>query len=374
MPTAYDRKLKEFSQRFDNSFEDVAAQCRGAFLRAFPMSRLKDLTLDDYVIGKGTPSFCTYVEAKTKPWANILGATAIKFGIYFGKTKSDASMKYRWQRRFSTKEKAFAGMKTSLLDLLDAGRSQRFSEIDHIEISQNFKAKILSLYFPELYLNVCSREHIEALSMELGIPENLPVSEQQHLLLQAKRENPVTSSWSNPKFMTFLYNSYIRPNDKQEHVSERRKTNHRRVDINEMLENRKRIGELSEAFALKWEKDRLRGAGHRDLVKLIEDRRDKPGYGYDFLSHSEPGKERLIEVKSAGRIRTSPGFRFFLSEHEHKTSRTAHARDSYYFYLVFFDQEGSPNDLRAWKADELYAVSDLGPNGYVVSFDWEDAE
>ncbi len=374
MPTAYDTRLKEFSQRFDNSFEDIAAQCRGAFLRAFPMSRLKDLTLDDYVMGKGTPSFCTHVEAKTKPWANILGATAMKFGIYFGKAKPDTTMRYRFQKRFNTKEQAFATVKKNLLDLIDAGRSQRFSDIDDIEISQNFKAKILSLYFPELYLNVCSREHIEALSMELGIPDDLAVSEQQHLLLQAKLESSITKSWSNPKFMTFLYNTYIRPPDKQEHVSARRKKNHRRVDIDEMLENRRRIGELSEAFALKWEKERLLGAGHKGLVKLIKDRRDKPGYGYDFLSHSEPGNERLIEVKSAGKIRTSPGFRFFLSENEHKISRTAHARDSYYFYLVFFDQEGSPYDLRAWKADELYAVSDLGPNGYVVSFDWEDAE
>lgn len=141
-----------------------------------------------------------------------------------------------------------------------------------------------------------------------------------------------------------------------------------------MLENRKRIGELSEAFALKWERERLLGAGHKKLARLIKDCRNTPGCGYDFLSYTEPGKERLIEVKSAGRIRTASGFRFFLSETEHKTSRTAHVRDSYCFYLVFFDPEGSPFELRAWKAEELYAISDLGPNGYVVSFDWENSD
>jgi uncharacterized protein DUF3883 len=372
MSANYDTKLKEFDRRFDSSFEDVSAQCRGAFLRAFPMNRLKHLTLGDYVMGKGTPSFCTYVEAKTKPWANILGATAIKFGIYFGKTKSDATMRYRFQKQFNTKEQAFASVKQNLLDLIEAGRSQRFSGIDEIRISQTFKGKILSLYFPELYLNVCSEEHIEALSMELSISDNLPVSEQQHLLLQAKLENNITKSWSNPKFMTFLYNTYVRAANEQKHVSALRKKHHRKVDIDEMLENRKRIGELSEAYALKWEKDRLLGAGHKKLVKLIKDCRNTPGCGYDFLSHTEPGKERLIEVKSAGRIRTASGYRFFLSETEHKTSRTAHLRDSYYFYLVFFDPEGSPFGLRAWK--ELYAISDLGPNGYVVSFDWENVD
>ncbi|QQO35378.1 DUF3883 domain-containing protein [Bradyrhizobium diazoefficiens] len=374
MPPAYDAKLKEFSQRFDSSFEDVAAQCRGAFLRAFPIDRLKNLTLDGYVMGKGTPSFCTYVEAKTKPWANILGATAMKFGIYFGKAKPDTTMKYRFHKRFSSKEQAFTAVKMNLLDLIDAGRSQRFSDIDDIEISQNFKAKILSLYFPELYLNVCSKEHIETLSTALGLPEDSAISEQQHLLLQAKLENRITKSWSNPKFMTFLYNTYIRAPDEQKHVSALHKRNHRRINIDEMLENRNKIGKLSEDFALKWEKERLEGADHKALIKLIKDCRDMLGCGYDFVSYTAPGKERFIEVKSAGKNRTAPGYRFFLSETEHKISLTANARDSYYFYLVFFDQDGKPYDLRAWKAEELYAISDLGPNGYVVSFDWEDAE
>jgi hypothetical protein len=221
---------------------------------------------------------------------------------------------------------------------------------------------------------VCSREHIEALSIELGIPEDLAVSEQQHLLLQAKLDNRITKSWSNPKFMTFLYNTYLRSADEQKHVSAVRKKNHRRINIDEMLENRNRIGELSETFALKWEKERLEGAGHKTLIKQIKDYRDRLGCGYDFLSHTEPGKERFIEVKSAGKIRTSSGFRFFLSDTEHKISLTADARDSYYFYVVFYDQDGKPYDLRVWKAEELYAISDLGPNGYVVSFDWEDAE
>ncbi|MGB6657947.1 MAG: hypothetical protein WBE90_02330, partial [Xanthobacteraceae bacterium] len=142
---------------------------RGAFLRAFPISRLAHLTLDDYVIGKGTPTFCAYVEAKTKPWANILGATATKFGIYFGKTKSDATMRYRFVKRFKTKEQAFATVKTNLLELIDAGRSLRFSDVDENPLSQMFKAKILSLYFPDKYLNVCSKDHIRDLASEFGI-------------------------------------------------------------------------------------------------------------------------------------------------------------------------------------------------------------
>jgi hypothetical protein len=369
-----DAQLRKFDGDFDSSFEDVAAQSRGAFLRAFPIRRLERLTLDDYVIGKGTPTFCAYVEAKTKPWANILGATAIKFGIYFGKTKSDATMRYRFVKRFKTKEQAFTTVKTELLELIETGRSQRFPDVDDNPLSQMFKAKILSLYFPDKYLNVCSKDHIQALASEFGISDNAFVSEQQHLLLEEKLKNRITKDWSNPKFMTFLYNTYIRDPGERMHLKTFRKKKHPKINVDEMLEDRKKIGEMSEDFALKWEKERLFGAGHKSLIRLIEDRRDTPACGYDFLSHTEPGRERFIEVKSAGRNRAGAGYRFFLSETQHETSLTSDVQDHYYFYLVFYDKDGNPSDLRAWKAEELYAIGELGPNGYVVAFDWKDAE
>jgi hypothetical protein len=262
-------QLREFDMEFDSSFEDVAAQSRGAFLREFPVSRLKRLTLNDYVIGKGTPTFCAYVEAKTKPWANILGATAIKFRVYFGKTKSDEKKQYRFVKKFKTKEQAFATVKKNLLELIDAGRSQRFSDVDAIPFSQMFKAKILSLYFPDKYLNVCSKDHIRDLASQLDIPGGKSVSEQQHLLLQAKLQNRITKDWSNPKFMTFLYNTYIRNSADRMHLKKFCKKRYPKVNVDEMLENRRKIGEVSEKFALKWEKERLSGAGHKNPIRLI---------------------------------------------------------------------------------------------------------
>jgi hypothetical protein len=95
--------------------------------------------------------------------------------------------------------------------LIEAGKSLRFADIDENPLSQLFKAKILSLYFPDKYLNVCSAEHIEELSEKLGLPSDTFVSEQQHQLLQAAWKTPITSNWSNPKIMTFLYNTFSYP-------------------------------------------------------------------------------------------------------------------------------------------------------------------
>jgi hypothetical protein len=83
------------------------------------------MTLDEYVVGHHDPSFCNLVESGTKAWANIQGATSFKFGIYFGKTKSDPTRKYRFTEKFGTTEKdAFAAVKAALLDLVALGAKE----------------------------------------------------------------------------------------------------------------------------------------------------------------------------------------------------------------------------------------------------------
>jgi Domain of unknown function (DUF3883) len=363
--------IDEFNAQYDTSAEDQANQARGEFLLAFPSNGLPALTLDGYVIGTKKPTFCTYVEVKTKLWANIFGTTAPKFGIYFGRTKTDPSMRYRFTRKFGDDaDTAFISVKKCLIELVADGAARHFAEVDANKLSQMFKAKILSLYFPELYLNICSGEDIEHLASELGLPEDIPRSEQQHLLLEAKFANGATRDWSNPKFMTFLYNTYLEP-EKKRHLKPFRGRRPPKIDIDEMLENRRLIGEVSEKFALEWEKKRLLGSGFEELINAIEDRRNTPGCGYDFRSHSRPNEERYIEVKSVGRNFGINGYRFFLSSREHAISLSDGHKDKYYFYLVFYNEK-SPVLVEAWKATDLYAISELGPDGYVVAFDRED--
>lgn len=334
------------------------------------------MTLDEYVIGKGTASFCACVEAKTKSWANIQGATANKFGIYFGKTKSDFLMQYRFTKKFGkTKSEAFNGVKEALLNLVKAGESKNFSEIDENRLSQMFKAKILSLYFPELYLNVCSSEHLEQISLEMGIPEQRFVSEYQNLLVEKKSANKITKYWSNPKFMSFLYAKYIYGNlntSPSVTVKKPRKKSRRRVNFEDIAANRDAIGKASEEFAIEWERNRLIGLGYQEQAAKIEDRRDIPSYGYDYLSFSAPGHERYIEVKSVGRDRKEKCFRFYLSETELSVSNSAESSGDYYFYLVFYSNDGKPCDVLARHAKEFYSSSEISPCAYVVRFDLED--
>lgn len=372
--TRSDKQLKDLSKfeaEYDSSHEDSALQTRGLFIRKFPLHSLDKLTLDEYVVGHNDPSFCNLAESGTKAWANIQGATSFKFGIYFGKTKSHPTRKYRFTDKFGTNVKeAFAAVKAALLDLVALGATSRpdFAAIDSNPLSQMFKAKILSLYFPERFLAVCSSEHLEMLGEIMGFSEGLPFSQYQNLLLEAKRGDPTTRKWSEPKFMAYLYKVYVRGERAIEPPIEKpRVKKHRRVDFEDMQKQKGEIGRLAEEFALKWEKERLAGASLEHLISKIEDRRDRPGYGHDFLSYSAEDEHRYIEVKCVAKL--SDGYRFFLSENEHQTSLSAEHRSGYYFYLVFFDGSRNPVELLAIFADQLYPKAELSPSSYEVRFD-----
>lgn len=368
-----DKQLQAFEQIYDATHEDIAAQTRGQFLESFPLINLPGIEIDDYVIGRKRPTFCTHVEAKTRPWANIQGATANKFGIYFGKTKTDPEQTYRFTRKFgNTKEEAFSSVKDALLSLASMAQSSDldFDAIDANPLSQMFKAKILSLYFPDIFLNVCSAEHLELLGTELGYAEGLPSSQYQYLLVEEKNANRITRDWSNPKFMMFLYDAFIRADHKPSSAVQRprKKAVHRKVNFEDIQTQRDSVGRAAEEFALAWEKQRLEGAGMAQLISKIDDRRDRPGFGYDFLSHTSLKQQRYIEVKSVGRLPSGEGHRFFLSDNERVVSMSTRHRENYFFYLVFFDKDGQPEELRPICADELYQRSEVSPASYVVRF------
>src|SRR5690606_21524301 len=127
----------------------------------------------DYVIGTQEDTFCAMAEAKTRKWANIQGASASKFKLYYGKRKPETELKYRFTKQFSNENEAFRYIKATLLDLVRLAQESpiNFEAIDAVDISQMFKAKILSLYFPERFANICSGEDLILIAKELSLDE-----------------------------------------------------------------------------------------------------------------------------------------------------------------------------------------------------------
>ena len=364
--------LKSFDLSYDPMHEYKANRSRAEFIKSFPISSIGKMKLPDYVIGHQTPTFCAHVEAKTRLWANILGATAIKFGIYYGKTAKDEIPAYRFSKKFGTsKSTAYHAVRTAIVDLIDEGGKDDpdFALIDANKLSQLFKAKILSLYFPERFLNVCSSEHLRLIGEKFGYKNNLLDSEYQHILLIEKARNAITKNWSNPKFMSLIYKTYINvastaPNP----IKSAREKSHPEVNFEDMQAQWKLIGKAAEEFALEWEKQRLGDAGLKKLIEKIDDRTKRPSYGYDFLSHSSVAEERFIEVKSVAKTSKNGDYRFYLSANEHAVSLTKKHCDEYFFYLVFFNSDSKPESLLAVRANSFYSEIIPEMASYIARF------
>lgn len=367
------KSIAAFEKAFNPEFEERALTARAEFMRAFPVARLSSMRLSEYSIGRGRDTFCSWVEPRTKEWAFITGATAHKFGIYFGVEKHDQETpRYRVTAKVADSEtnpsKAFRVLRRKLLKLLDDGKQLRFDAIDESDLSQMFRAKILSLYYPHLYLNVCSDDTIQLFGDELGIEDTPTYSEMQHELLRFKKNKAVTRNWSNPKFMAYLHYLFLPAKGIGLFPpGERKSREERKVDWELLNARRAAIGKTSEAFALQFEEDRLVRAGLAEKVPDIEDRTDRPGYGHDFLSFSSARRRRMIEVKTATRLNGSQCC-FFLSRNEEKVSRRSTTAD-YYFYIVYYDENRVPQEVVPVPAETVYEVCDQQPDGYRMIFD-----
>lgn len=374
-PMINNDEILAFQERFDISKEIEAIRARETFIANYPLNKLKYLTLDEYIIGKGSNSFCGEVEAKTLGWARIQGSTAIKFGIYYSKK----NRKYIYGKKFGRSQKdALNEVKSCLLKLLKDGKELNFEEIDKNQLSQMFKAKILSLYYPDTFLNVCSKDLIEELAGSLNIDDatkghSLYISELQHRLISSKAENELTKHWSNPRFMNFLLYKFYKNKDSVEPAVDltppKKAKKRKRYSFENSHELKIERGKKSEAFAIAWEKKRLELDGYTKLVDKVKDMTPWPSYGYDLLSHTKPGIKRYIEVKSVGFDHVEKCNRFYLSENEWVISQTAEFIENYYFYLVIYGKDGEPIDLIARRANEIYANTVKSPCSYIVRFD-----
>lgn len=365
---------KKFNRLYDGQWEDEADMQRGEFLRRFPVKSLPSLTLSNYAIGQNKGrTFCHWAEPGTDKWARSTGATASKFGVYFGFAGKGSEERYRYTKKFAgdlqlegAQTKVFRNIHTQLLSLVERGPALDFLSVDVNLLSQMLKAKVLSLYFDDLYLPICSGDVLRDVAQELNFDSDSP-SEIQHEALLLKQKSPTFRDWSNLKLTAFLLRRVSGklagdvPNPPKAPPKKPRVPNlDFEPDFEEMARRAREKGEKSERFALEREESRLRSRGLTALIPKIHDRTKKPRYGYDFESFSSPGQPRYIEVK------TFTASRFFVSANELRIAQDEEKGKCYFFYLVTYDEAGEPDNCLIYRADEVLDWCDLKPQNFMV--------
>ena len=125
------------------------------FLEAWPLGRLRNMTIEEYSQAGDKENFTYCLERETKPIANILGGSAFKFGIFHrsateekldgkGKIYQDG---YAWLEKYgATKEQAFAEIKRRIIETVENAQTGNLEAIDALDFSPVVKWKIAFLY------------------------------------------------------------------------------------------------------------------------------------------------------------------------------------------------------------------------------------
>jgi len=341
------------------------------------------MPLDTYALGNKLPddgyNFCYTVERELDRLGRTIGANAFKFGVYFGRTKSDSEYKYRHTKKFgNTYQEAFANVKNAIIKLIVDGKDGNLDEIIKSPISPMFKGKILSTYYPERYLNVFSDDHLEYFLTQLNIDTKEliwsdPVLKRE-ALVDYKNLDSVMKSWSVDIFSHFLYTVYPgrpprdgveAPNDplkdfKQpvfpinptpvfidyeiatgenaRNVNKSVTQGSENPDYEGKRKRDKQLGDRGEHLVLQMEKERLKF--FPKLAKRVK--KAKYDYlGYDILSFDENGLRRYIEVKATQSKSGQANFSLSYNELQKATELK-----NYWVYMVYDILSNTP---KVWR-------------------------
>lgn len=97
------------------------------FIRQFPMQKLVNMTIDQFVIGKqNTDSFCYIIERTLDGLGRILGRPSNKFGVWYSPDKGCYSYDSRFGGNAST---AFANVRDNIVKLLKDAVDNNIEEL-----------------------------------------------------------------------------------------------------------------------------------------------------------------------------------------------------------------------------------------------------
>ena len=341
---------------------------REDFVCRFSPSRISYMKIDDYVQGKQSKtSFCYILERTLRILGNIGGQPSSKFGIWY----SPSEMRYKYDPRFGDNYKdAFQAIKSSITELLEAGKHHDYDVIIANPLNALIKGKILSVYYPDDYLNIFSREHLDYYLRKLDL-DTAELMKQNVLykrdaLLAFKDSDKDMKKWSIDMFAVFLHSHYPKSPTKADEMAVKSKDEelefptleevsfvdlqlasgkqtptsktHSAIpspDYEKEARKFKKLGDRGEYIVIQAETQRLMEelsiteAKAKKLIKWVS--RESDVYGFDIQSVNKDKTPRYIEVKATQR--KVGDMDFYYTENEYETAKK-YGKD-YYIYVVY---------------------------------------
>ncbi len=211
-------ELKEKSLNFNLSQEKIEEKEKGrvSFVHKFPIEKIKNLSLDEYVQGTDKNSFCYWLEFKEILFG-IGGGNASKFGLY--KAKEDGNY-YIYQGKNKKQltdielQETFEKIKTGIVLALEYAKNNEIEKISTIEIPvwNMVLQKILSIYFPEKFLTIGSAEALIKCAEAIGL-KNISLTKENSIQINYECKKVLSNleeykNWHYEKLGSFIWEIY----------------------------------------------------------------------------------------------------------------------------------------------------------------------
>lgn len=205
---AFNKAKKQFPLQYEENRFAPIEEKRKKFVAYFTREKITNMTLDEYVIGKQIKenNFC-YALKVTLSWlGSIESVFPLTFGLYYNKSEEQ----YRYLPKFGENlAEVFKNIKQAILDLISAGSIEDNDRIISNPLAPTLKGKILSVYFPEKFLNIFDNEHLKHYlqAFDLMNEKLLKADEvyKRKTLIKFKNSDPTMKSWSVNMFAVFLW-------------------------------------------------------------------------------------------------------------------------------------------------------------------------
>ena len=178
------------------------------FLQAWPVERIKNLTLQEYTTSADDRSgddpdypFTFWLESITEDLGSIWGGSAFKFGIFKRQDKSKKKSKsglsynkdYGWYSKFgSSPEEAFENVKQELLGIISNVQNQNLVAIDNSKLGDVLSWKVAFLYQNRknpIVAPIYSAKALKQTNASFG--KKTPLSHCHEILMSERRDKDI---------------------------------------------------------------------------------------------------------------------------------------------------------------------------------------
>ena len=307
-------KLNEKSKEFNLPQENIEKRENGrlSFISKFPLDKIKDLSIDQYVQGTDENSFCYWLEFK-KILFGIGGGNASKFGVYKAKDGNYYTSYGKNKKQLTGQELKtfFLKIKSGISQALEFTANDQIDKIKTIDIPlwNMVLQKILSIYYPDKFITIgasdvlieCARD-IKLNGVELKAENSIEINFECKKALSSL---PEYKDWSYEEIGTFIWETYLDDSKRDYYIlGSKYGTNNDEDIFPEMLA----IEAIAIGFASNIDLEEYYFKNHSEITDYLKEKGEEPK-SYNALKYFLTLKVGdRIAVKADGSPKGKKGF------------------------------------------------------------------